>query len=147
MVRSSRQFVSSCLRTTPGSARGRRLGLDVGVVERLVATNDGDAGAAHVVHLRRGASSAQRPPFSSGSQRRRLTAGGEPLRMTAGRRKWSRLLVTWLQSARHVDRISVPTSAVVDVSFKTASVSRRFRNATIRTSACACETVRPERTQ
>jgi len=45
---------------------------DSGVVERLVATNDGDAGAPHVVHSRRGASSAQRPPSSSASQRRRL---------------------------------------------------------------------------
>jgi len=49
------------------------------------------------------ASSAQRQPSSSASQRRRLTVDGEPLRITAGRRKWSRLLVTRVQSARHVD--------------------------------------------
>jgi len=122
---------------------------DDGVVERLVATNDSDAGAPHVLHSRRGgclvssATTVQlRFTATTVDCRRRTTS-----RMTAGRRKWSRLLVTRLQSARHVDRIIVMTSALVDFPFKTAPETRGFRNATIKTTACACETVRPAYTQ
>ena len=55
-------------------------------------------------HNDKGVSTAQHPPYSSAPQQRWLTVDSGPLWMTAGRRKWSRLLVTRLQSARHVDR-------------------------------------------
>ena len=123
-----RQFVSSGLRSTPGSARGRRLGLDVGASSRRPRSPDsttaaswngwwrptnGDAGAPHVVLSRRGASTAQRPLTSSTSQRRQFTVDGGPLRLTAGRRRRPRPL-SRLQSARLVGSKFKITSVYVN---------------------------------
>jgi len=112
------------LRSTPGSARGRRLGLDVGAsLWRARATAPEKTTTASwngwwqpttaTQHSRRGASSAQRPPSSSASQRRQLTVDGEPHRMTAGHRKRSHPFITRLQSARYVHRKISRTSVHV----------------------------------
>jgi len=94
-----RQFVRSGLRSTPGSARGCRLGFDVGASSRRPRAtasdptttaswngcrrpNNGDADAPHVVLSRRGASTAQRPLISSTPQRRQFTVDGGPLGLT-----------------------------------------------------------------
>jgi len=80
---------------------------DDGFVERLVATNDGDAGAPHVAHSRRGVSLTQRPQYTSAPLRRRLTVDGRALRVIAGRRNWSHLLVTRIQSVDRNNRQDV----------------------------------------
>jgi len=94
-----RQFVRSGSRSTPGSARGRRLGFDVGASSRRTRAtapdrsttaswngcrrpNNGDADAPHVVLSRRGTSTAQRPLISSTPQRRQFTVDGGPLGLT-----------------------------------------------------------------
>jgi len=108
----------------PRGQRGRRLGLDVGAYSRrpramapdltMTASWNGwwqpsmATPAFHTLHTLDGvASLARGTPSSSTSQRRRLTVDGELLWIFPGCRKWSRLLITQLQSARHVDRIFV----------------------------------------
>ena len=113
----------------------------------LVATNDGDAGALHVVHSRRGASSAQRPPSSSASQRRQLTVDGGPLRMSAKRRKWSRPFVTRLQSTRHVDRISKDVCSRRQICSKLLEKRAFSVDVGIKSAARACRSARPAHTQ
>jgi len=81
--------VSASTSVRPGSVHARR---HQSRLRRtvLVATNDCDAGVPHVAHTRRGC-------LVTADCRRRTTS-----RMTAGSRKWSRLLITGLQSARHI---------------------------------------------
>jgi len=93
------QFVRSGLWSTPGSARGRRLGFDVGASSRRPRATapgptttalwngcrrptNGDTDAPHVILLRRGASTAQRPLISSTPKRRQFTVDGGPLGLT-----------------------------------------------------------------